>query len=256
MRALALDFDGVICDSAREVFQVGLRAYAELQPDSPIAANADGESREAVRNSFARLTPLGNRAEDFGLALRAIDEGIEIRDQAEYDAYFGSQDPAWLQAFHAEFYRQRVVLREAGLDAWLRLHSAYESFDSVLARLARRLRLAVVTAKDRSSVRLLLEHFGIADLFPPEVILDKDVGIAKTEHMRVLAERLDLGFAEITFVDDKVNHLQTVAALGVRVVLAGWGFNTEREHELARTLGIPIASLEDAEQILGAGSEQ
>jgi phosphoglycolate phosphatase-like HAD superfamily hydrolase len=254
MKVLALDFDGVICDSAREVFQVGLRAYTQLQPDSRLAASAEGESRDAIRHDFVQLTPLGNRAEDFGVALRAIDEGIEIRDQAGYDAYFASQDSAWLQAFHAEFYRQRIALREAGLDAWLRLHASYEPFDSALARLAHRLQLAVVTAKDRGSVRLLLEAFGIAGLFGTDLILDKEVGVAKTEHMRVLAERLDLSFVEITFVDDKVNHLQAVATLGVRVVLAGWGFNTEREHELARTLGIPIASLDDVEQVLGAGS--
>ena len=62
-----------------------------------------------------------------------------------------------------------------------------------------------------------------------------------------------MDFEEITFVDDKVNHLVTVAELGVRPVLAGWGFNTPREHELARHLGFPVANFVDAEAVLYGG---
>ena len=253
MNVLAFDFDGVICDSAQEVFQVGLRAYTELLPDSALARGVGGGSDDATLREFARLTPLGNRAEDFGVALRAIEEGITILNQADYDAYFASQDADWLQAYHTEFYDQRAALRAADLDAWLSLHSPYPPITSLLAKLSESSRMAIATAKDGRSVRLLLERFGITPLFPPELILDKDTGVEKTNHLRTLAERLEVDFAGITFVDDKVNHLQLVATLGVRVVLAGWGFNTEREHELARSLGIPVATLQSAGSILSGG---
>jgi hypothetical protein len=52
--------------------------------------------------------------------------------------------------------------------------------------------------------------------------------------------------AAITFVDDKLNHLEKVRPLGVRPVLATWGYNTPREHRLARERGIPIATLTTA----------
>jgi hypothetical protein len=61
---------------------------------------------------------------------------------------------------------------------------------------------------------------------------------------------LGVPFEDITFVDDKLNHLIRVAPLGVRPVLAGWGHNTEREHSQARSRGFAIATLEDAEVIL------
>ena len=64
---------------------------------------------------------------------------------------------------------------------------------------------------------------------------------------------IEFDFDRITFVDDKVNHLVTVAALGVRLVLAGWGFNTPREHARARELGYPVATLNDAKTILFEG---
>jgi phosphoglycolate phosphatase-like HAD superfamily hydrolase len=254
MNAIAFDFDGVICNSSQEVFQVGLRTYAQLEPNSTMTSGVGGGIDDAILGEFARLTPLGNRAEDFGVALRAIEGGITIQEQADYDAYFSSQDPDWLQAYHTEFYRQRAALRQADLDAWLGLHSPYPPITDLLAKLSEQQRLAIATAKDGESVRLLLDRFGIAQLFPTDMILDKDTGVEKTKHLRVLAERLPAHFGEITFVDDKVNHLQQVAMLGVRVVLAGWGFNTEREHELARSLDIPVATLENAESILSVGS--
>jgi len=39
----------------------------------------------------------------------------------------------------------------------------------------------------------------------------------------------------------------------VRPVLAGWGFNTPREHSLARAIGFAVATLADADRILFLG---
>jgi phosphoglycolate phosphatase-like HAD superfamily hydrolase len=259
MQVLALDFDGVICDSAREVYLVGVRAYTSFFPESRLAHElAPGwltapESPSASYRAFSELSPLGNRAEDFGVALRAVDLGVEIPDQPAYDAFYRSLDPAWLADFHSRFYEQRAALRDLDLDRWLGLHAPFRRFIEILDRVAEHTRLAIATAKDGTSVRLLLDRFGIAALFDPDLILDKDVGVQKTDHLRQLADRAGVGFSDITFVDDKLNHLQRAAGLGVRTVLAGWGYNSAREHELARSLGIPVATLDDAEQVLRDG---
>jgi len=70
-----------------------------------------------------------------------------------------------------------------------------------------------------------------------------------------LRNHLGVDFPAITFVDDKVNHLQRAAGLGVRPVLAGWGFNTVREHSLASSLGFEIAHLSTAEATLFKGDQ-
>jgi hypothetical protein len=57
----------------------------------------------------------------------------------------------------------------------------------------------------------------------------------------------------MTFLDDKVNHLDSVAALGVRCALSTWGYNGPREHRLARDHGHRVCSLDDVEaQLFGA----
>jgi len=136
MQILALDFDGVLCDSSREVFVVAVDTFAGFEPDSPLleqlrtlrknAVEGGSEYRNApIYRRFRDLLPLGNRAEDFGVSLRAIDEGAEIDDQAAYDAFYRCMEKSWLDTFHRHFYECRDRLRETDLGGWLRLHLPY-----------------------------------------------------------------------------------------------------------------------------------
>ena len=51
----------------------------------------------------------------------------------------------------------------------------------------------------------------------------------------------------MTFVDDKLNHLEAVAPLGVRCALAAWGYNGPREQDAARRSGFLVCDLDDVE---------
>lgn len=248
MKLLALDFDGVISDSAPECFTTACATWRALLPDSPLL---DGDP-EALRAGFLAIMPLGNRAEDFGVALRILEAGARVESQAEYDAFRDALDRDWLRTFHKRFYKQRAALAAADRGAWLAQQGPYPELVATLPRLARRVELAIATAKDRRTVRVLLGEYGIDALFPEGRVHDKETGASKAAHMEVLARELGIGFDEITFVDDKVNHLDAVAPLGVRCVLAGWGYNGPREHALAAERGYPVSTLADFEaRILG-----
>jgi phosphoglycolate phosphatase-like HAD superfamily hydrolase len=261
MSILVLDFDGVICNGSHEVFLVGLKTYVDLCSQSRLARHLASVEAAAPISShdfagdpllrqFEHLTPLGNRAEDFGAALISIDQGVEITDQAAYDAFAADQDPQWLAAYHQRFYENRAALSAGDRAEWLRLMSPYTWFVELLRKHADQTILAIATAKDAGTVRLLLDEYGIADLFADERLLDKETGVRKTAHLQELARRLAVAPSQMTFVDDKLNHLQRVAPLGARCVLAGWGYNGEREHRLAEQLGFEIASPATAEAIL------
>jgi phosphoglycolate phosphatase-like HAD superfamily hydrolase len=264
MHVLALDFDGVLCDSSREVFVVAVDTYTDLAPESNLvehlqhlredAAAGGTDYRDAeIYDRFRDLLPLGNRAEDFGVSLRAAENGADISDQEDYDAFYQSIGRDWLERFHSRFYECRERLRSADVRAWRKLHLPFPGFADILRRHLDRTRPAVATAKDARSVELLLDELGFAGVFEREMILDKETGIEKTRHLRVLRERTGVEYSAITFVDDKVNHLAKVAELGVRGVLAGWGFNTGREHDLARDLGFEVAELATADSVLFKG---
>jgi phosphoglycolate phosphatase-like HAD superfamily hydrolase len=263
MRVLALDFDGVIADSALETFLVAMRAFLVLRPDSslaPMSAEAEAAACETpgaldrvkLLAGFRALMPLGNRAEDFGVALDALERGLSFAGQPEYDAFFAAHERQWLRAFHELFYLERERLAAAEPGVWSSLQPPYPEVVAALRRHRGGPRLAIATAKDRRSVEVLLGHYGLAGVFAPELVLDKESGVAKTAHLELLQRRLDVPFSAIVFVDDKLRHLDAVAPLGVRCVLAAWGYNGERERQGARAAGhVVCAASEFEEGLLG-----
>ncbi len=259
MKVLALDFDGVISDSAPECFWVALRTLRRVRPGSRrggLLAGWDGlegpEARAAVSRDplyqrFLALMPLGNRAEDFGVALLALEAGVELENQAEYDHYFESLDPAFVEDFHGHFYREREVLRSAEPERWGQLMSPYGALIDVLRRRSDAAKFVIATAKDGASVVHLVARYGIGDLFGRGCVIDKQAGRDKRAHLRTAAERFAVTLSDITFIDDKVNHLIRAQQLGVRCLLAAWGYNGPREHALARERGIGVCSLDQFE---------
>ncbi len=258
MKVLALDFDGVLSDSAAESFLVALRTHATLRPGDRLAelaaelrgADAAWIRAHALYRDFVTLMPLGNRAEDFAVVLHILEAGGWAKDQAEYDTWRAREAPEFLESFHQHFYRERGDWRRLDPDGWLRLVSPYEPVVELIRRRASDATLCIATAKDRPSVEFLLAAYGIDDLFPSERVVDKQHGRTKRAHLTSLRERLSVAFEEITFVDDKANHLLDVATLGVRCALAAWGYNGERERRQAGEAGHLVCSLVDAEQKL------
>lgn len=261
MQALVLDFDGVIFDSAREGLLVSLRTYLSLDPGSALAAEAPalesalgdlGTSFLAVPRlaAYMALMALGNRAEDYGVTWAILDRRHPVSDQEGYDTFYAGTRPAWRQAFHRRFYEVRHEMARDHTDEWLRLHRPYPHLVELLRRRAGQVPFALATAKDRQSVRALLEAHGLGSLFAPELVLDKETGVSKRAHLQILEARLGVPASELTFVDDKLNHLEAVAPLGVRGVLAAWGYNGPREQAQARARGFAVATAESCESVL------
>ena len=246
MRVLALDFDGVISDSAREAFSVAVQTYSSLRPGA--ALQETGE----LYAGFVELMPLGNRAEDYAVILAALEQKAVIAHQAEYDSFYRQQDREQLAVFHERFYQARTSWAERDPDGWRRMLAPYPDMLEILHRRASEVTLAIATAKDRFSVAMLLRDYGIESLFREDLVLDKETGVTKRSHLARLQQSLDVPFDAITFVDDKVNHLDHVAGLGVRCGLAAWGYNGRREWEAALRAGHLVLHLHDLEaQLFG-----
>ncbi len=248
----------MISDSAPEAFVVALRTYAVLSPGSPYGehlerlSGPEGFTAERLRADalyarFLAMMPFGNRAEDYGVELKALEEGREIPDQAAYDAFRAAQSAEWLRSYHQRFYRVRAAFSEEDPQGWRRLLTPYPAFIDLLRQRAGQVAYAIATAKDRRSVGVLLRDYGIADLFPEGLVLDKETGESKAAHLEFLRDALGVSYRETTFVDDKVSHLDRVGELGVRCALAAWGYNGSREHALARERGHLVCRLGDVD---------
>ncbi|MCH2186193.1 HAD family hydrolase [Myxococcota bacterium] len=253
-RVVALDFDGVIADSAVESFVVAIRTYARLRAQGRLAghsAHLRETTAQLVRadplyRNFLEMMPLGNRAEDFGVVLSILEKDQKVDDQAGYDRARAEEPTEFLDEFHELFYRERAEFQQADPQHWCAWVEPYEPFVRLLRSQASRVTLCIATAKDRPSVDFLLDRYGLKDLFPAERVIDKEHGRSKRAHLEALRERLGVDFSSITFVDDKYNHLEDVAPLGVRCVLAAWGYNGPREHRLAEQAGYGVCDFDQA----------
>jgi len=251
MKALVMDFDGVVSDSVREAFIVAIRTYRGLCPDSPLESADAGAGLHRLFGPFMDLMPLGNGAADYGTILAALQAGADLPDQTTYDAFRAGLDPDWLERYVRRFYEVRSEMAAADPEGWRGLMRPYAPFLDLLRRRAGGgVAYAIATSKDGGSVEVLLRDYGIADLIPIDRVVDRGAGPRKSAHLELLRDRLGLDFGAMTFIDDKVNHLDSVASLGVRCALAAWGYNGRREHELAAERGYLVCGLENVEEKL------
>lgn len=251
---LALDFDGVVCDSAGESFLVACTAFLQSAPDASICerlprvepeAPVSPDPRDPIFGRFLEHMPLGNRAEDYAVVLRAIDEDVLLKDQGDYDGFKAKLDPRWLQDFHETYYTVRRTFQDLDPVGWLQLARPYAGISGLLHDLPDGIRLAIATARDHESVDRILEAHQLQTLFNPRLIIDKDAGVSKRTHLELLHERSGVPFSATLFVDDKINHLDSVAPLGVHCGLAAWGYNGLRERALAVERGYSVLDMDE-----------
>jgi len=257
---IVFDFDGVISNSVHDSFRTALNAYMDCFPDHHLPLSGPVNPPETVftiendypflYKSFSHLMPLGNRAEDYYVILRIIECGKarDIVDQTSYDQFKSKLDPAILEKYHETYYRLRRSYQKDP-ETWSKLLPVFPGIIEAIRRLSERFRLAIATSKDGPSIHIQLKSYGLDDVFPAHRILDKDLSDSKKHHLEQLQESSQVPFDQIHFIDDKVLHLISVEDLGIHCYLALWGFNTPREHALARKRGFHLLKLEDLSEL-------
>lgn len=251
---LALDFDGVISDSLLEAYLLTWRIAGKLDPQLAVAGGRipDLDNIHSFRDenrehwdSFSRLVPFGNRAEDYLVIHRAVHQGMIIATQEEFDSFRNTFEPRRLDEFHEEFYRERYHLAGHHREGWVALNKPYPGVREAVEALSSRFELAVATSKDSQTVHALLDSYGLSSLFGQGHVLDKSMGGSKRAHLASLRDIFNCTYGEMTFIDDKVAHLIDCARLGVHLYMAGWGYNSTQEEELAASRNIPVLQIEE-----------
>lgn len=239
-RVLALDFDGVIWDSAGECFEIGWRAYKEL--------NGRDLSGQEYRQQFLAGRPHARTGHDFFIILRLLDgrpdfdllslgapEFLKLRTDLAEEA----------SRFNTLFYQLRSHYRDQDFAAWSSWQGPYPEVIRLLERWESRFEgTALATTKDQASAHALLMSSGRDwPVFGKEFSLDKNAQILG------IAQRYGADPSEVLFVDDLLENLQQVAPLGTRTAMAAWGYNTPESQDEARSLGFPVVDVEGLETL-------
>ena len=246
-KILALDFDGVLCNSVYEGLQSAWRVYRDIW-----GGTGDGPPPEAAA-TYVRLRPALEIGWEFPIALRAIIEGIPeetlLREfQTKWRSRMLEEHRLSQADLTARFDAARDAWIRKDLASWLACQHLYPGIANRLkALLQSDVQLFVLTTKEGRYAHLIMERSGVP--FPAERIWGKERDRPKADLLRVLRQELRMDYGDIWFVEDRLKTLRSVqkqADLGaVGLFLATWGYTTPAEQtEVTTDTRITPLSLE------------
>lgn len=238
-RVIVLDFDGVVWDSADESFEQAWIAWQQVD------GRIDMGRAEANRVFDAARWQCKD-GHDFHIVMTLIAEGRTDVSDMPASVFRQARETvgreAAAEAFVKAFYDSRERMRDSDFEYWCSLQRPFPGVVEQIETLRREaLGVAVATTKDASSARALLEHAGLHEM----PIYGREVSLDKNDHMRAIQTHYGVQGSDMAFVEDLLENLHNVAAHGMKLVLADWGYNTPADRERARAAGITVVSLTD-----------
>ncbi len=249
MPTIVLDFDGVICDSARETAVSGWRAGRTIWPEW---AEPDPPAEHVDR--FVAVRPYLETGYQAPLMMKMVVDGCSeavFRDRLEeicerLMVRYGLNRAGLVAAFGAV--RDRWIASDPA--DWLARHSAFPGTVSALHDALEKHPVYISTTKQERFVLALLRAWGVE--FPAERLFGLDRGKTKCQ---VLAELQADGGGEsrpVHFVEDRLETLRRVQSTAgleaVRLYYASWGYGTA-DH-LAEARRNPRITVWDADEFL------
>lgn len=230
---LALDFDGVVLDGLVEYFATTKKTYQQIWGDRAI----DDE----LAPKFYRLRPVIETGWEMPILLRALILGIEeeliLQDWSAVVSQIMTTEKLDKQVLAQQLDGVRDSWIEKDLKGWLGLHSFFPGVGDRLQQIINSpSKLYIVTTKEGRFAQQLLQQQQI-DL-PRDNIIGKESKRPKYETLRLLRDSVG-DSPSIWFVEDRLKALQQVAQQPdlqpiTQLFLADWGYNIERDREIAR----------------------
>lgn len=244
-RLLALDFDGVICDTVREGCRSAWQVCRELVPLVGDAPPPELASR------FVRLRPVVEHGWEFPVLLLAILDGVP--EPTIWNAFQTACRERILAKYRLtprqlatrfDAVRDRAIAKS--LDDWLADQGLYAGVaDRLRAVLESGTAIYVLTTKEGRFAHKLLETHGVR--MPPDRVWGKEQARSKPDLLRALAKTHGLAYRDIWFVEDRLKTLEAVASetqlAGVGLYLALWGYvmPTDRDKVAADPRIVPLS---------------
>ncbi len=233
MNVFALDFDGVLCDSAAECAVTAWRGGSQIW-----SGWTGAEPPADIVRRFIKLRPLVETGYQCIPLIHLIVQGIP---DATINERFSVLCAEVLEDIGLSTDRCAAVFSdtrdqwiEHDLSDWLSRHRFYPQVLTQFRNTITAQPVFIVTTKHERFVSQLLDQKGID--FAPERIFGRDRRKKKEEVLERLLGQPQFRGATFHFVEDRLETLMRVsqrASLNtVRLYLADWGYNTadDRDH--------------------------
>ena len=251
MSVLALDFDGVLCDSARETGITGWKAAGKLWEDM-----AEALPPERLLDAYCRARPVIETGYEAILMMRLLKDGGDpdallesFQDRLPETIARSGVDTERLKDLYAGI-RDRWIQEDP--EGWLSLSPLYPGTAETLNALPPGIDCYIITTKQERFVERLLGYHGVQ--FDAARIYGLDRRMKKEAVLRELMECHPGG--QIDFIEDRLGTLKRLSKqpdlASVRLHIACWGYNTEAECREAEHMNIHLLKTFSPEKILNA----
>jgi phosphoglycolate phosphatase-like HAD superfamily hydrolase len=239
----ALDFDGVICDSAVETAITGWKVASAVWDDMPNTAP------QAIIDRFRLVRPILETGYEAILAMRLL--YLDVPVEAIYSDY-NNKIKKLLQDKNINANDLKKLFGEArdawianDLADWIAMNPLFAGVKAKLQKLGQQHSWYVVTTKQERFVKHILKANAI-DL-ADERIFGMDSNMNKLEVLKNLLNNHPN--ETLYFVEDRLPTLLKVLKdnelASIKLIFASWGYNTTEEKGLVAEQAITSQKLED-----------
>ncbi len=234
----ALDFDGVICDSAIETGMTGWKAAQKIWQEMP-----KSNPPESIINSFRQIRPFLETGYEAILIVHLLQQGMTI---AELSQNYPYQLNALINREHLNAKRLKQLFGTTR-DNWIN-QSPHEwlSMNPLFAGIAQRLETLtdstwyIITTKQKRFVKQILNHYQIN--IKDQYIYGMEAKQSKQETLLKLSVRHPS--QDIIFIEDRLLTLVDISKnaqlKNIKLQLVDWGYNTLNDRLSAQQYPLEI----------------
>jgi len=227
----ALDFDGVICDSAIETAMSGWKVARQLWTDMPEEPSAE------LVEGFRIVRPIMETGFEAVLIMRILFENQDPHKLlAQYKSQFNHmirRDEISVDGVKQRFGELRDNWIADDVASWIAFNPLFEGIKQKLQQLADN-DVYIITTKQERFVKQIFEHNGIE--FPAERIFGLDRQLTKEQVLKhIMFEHPE---QTILFVEDRLPTLLRVIdeenLEDIKLYFADWGYSSEEDKQTAQ----------------------
>ncbi len=239
----ALDFDGVICDSAVETAITGWKAACIIWQDMPKAVPQD------LIAQFKLVRPIIETGFEAILAMRLLYQQTPLEDI--YQNYDGLTQTLLNEANQTTdglkmlFGNIRDTWIENDLTEWIKQNPLFTGVANKLQKLTQHTTWYIITTKQERFVKQILKANAIE--LDDHRIFGLDRNMNKPAVLKMLLNQHP--GQEIYFLEDRLptllNVIKTPELSNIKLIFALWGYNTSADKALAQQNAILLQELSE-----------
>lgn len=222
MNTYFLDLDGVIIDSINECYKVSKKAYYGFRYLEP-------EIEDEIRVHFFKYRGHVGPIYQYLALHRAIENVVSGKLDTILSIFRGfcnSIDKSERSLYETVFLAYRAVY-QSEIENWISLNPLTDYGKSLQSKTLDN--HYIITTKDNKSVALLLNYYDIsvAGIYGKEHFDKFD---SKGELMNQIMVEKKIN--EAIFIDDSVQHLDSVSNSNIKCLFADWGYGKNTNYEI------------------------